>query len=162
MFQRASRSLPSCVARSMFAADFARPSSAIASAGGFTSGDRKVSMQWAIASIPVAAVSIGGRPTVRSGSQIATFGSSHGDRKPSLRPSFSTITEPRPTSLPVPAVVGIAISGATADVMRGPPPSTAAYCTSGPACVASSATALPRSSDDPPPIAMIPSAFAAR
>ena len=40
MFQRASRSVPVCVARSMLAHARVRPSSAIASAGGFTSGDR--------------------------------------------------------------------------------------------------------------------------
>ena len=119
-------------------------------------------MQCAIASIPVAAVSIGGRPNVSSGSQIATLGSRNGDRKPSLRPSSSTMTPARPTSLPVPAVVGIAITGATLAVIRATPPSIAAYWTSGSGCVASSATALARSSDDPPPMAMMPSASAAR
>ena len=46
--------------------------------------------------------------------------------KPSLRPSESVIRAARPTSLPVPAVVGIAITGATAGVIFGMPPRIAA------------------------------------
>ena len=73
MLQRASRSLPSRVARSMCAQARSRPSSAMPSAGGLTAGAMKVSMQCAIASMPVAAVSAGGRPSVSSGSQIAVL-----------------------------------------------------------------------------------------
>ncbi|MNG02806.1 hypothetical protein D3C84_858500 [compost metagenome] len=62
------------VARSILAMPRRKPSRAMASAGGLTAGARKVSMQWAIASMPVAAVNIGGRPSVSSGSQMATFG----------------------------------------------------------------------------------------
>ena len=71
-------------------------------------------MQWVSASMPVAAVSQAGRPRVSSGSQIARLGIRCGLMKPSLRPSASVISAARPTSLPVPAVVGIAITGAVA------------------------------------------------
>ena len=46
-------------------------------AAGLKAGDRKVSMQCAMASIPVAAVSAGGRPRVSAGSQIATLGTTN-------------------------------------------------------------------------------------
>ncbi len=44
----------------------------------------------------------------------------------SLRPSSMMMTAPRPTSLPVPAVVGIAITGAIAAVILAMPPSITA------------------------------------
>ncbi len=81
--------------------------------------------------MPVAAVRRGGKPSVSSGSHIAIFGIMCGLMKPSLRPSFSVINAPRPTSLPVPAVVGIAISGATFAVIFASPPPINAYCSSG-------------------------------
>ena len=86
----------------------------------------KVSMQWAMASMPVAAVNIGGRPSVSSGSQMATLGTRCQLWKPSLRPSSTITIAPRATSLPVPAVVGTAISGATCSVIFGLPPSMVA------------------------------------
>src|SRR3954466_7128105 len=55
-------------------------------------------MQWERASMPVAAVSQGGRPSVSSGSQMARFGIRFGLMMPSLRPSARFMTEPRPTS----------------------------------------------------------------
>ena len=83
------------------------------SAGGLNAGDMKVSMQCAIASMPVAAVSAGGRPSVSSGSQIATLG--HDERRDHA--DLAAVVEDqdraaRPTSLPVPAVVGTAMTGA--------------------------------------------------
>jgi hypothetical protein len=45
---------------------------------------------------------------------------------PSLRPSRSVMSAARPTSLPVPAVVGTAMIGATAALIRGMPPRIAA------------------------------------
>ena len=86
----------------------------------------KVSMQCAMASMPVAAVSSGGRPSVSSGSQIATFGIRNHEWKPTLRPSSRMTMAPRATSLPVPAVVGTAISGTQASVISGAPPSMVA------------------------------------
>jgi len=74
------------------------------------------------ASIPVAAVRNGGRPNVSSGSQIARFGKRSGEITESFRPSRKLITAPRPTSEPVPAVVGIAITGAIFAVMFEAPP----------------------------------------
>ncbi len=76
--------------------------------------------------MPVAAVSPGGRPSVSSGSRIAAFGSRCQEWKPSLRPSSTMTIAPRATSLPVPAVVGTAISGTQADVIFGLPPSIVA------------------------------------
>ena len=81
--------------------------------------------------MPVAAVRRAGNPSVNSGSHIAILGIMCGLMKPSLRPSFSVINAPRPTSLPVPAVVGIAISGATFEVIFARPPPISAYCSSG-------------------------------
>ena len=46
--------------------------------------ERKVSMQWVSASIPVAAVSAGGNPKVSSGSQTATFGNQVRRNEPEL------------------------------------------------------------------------------
>ena len=48
--------------------------SAIASANGFGFFDRSDSSEWVIASTPVAAVGSGGRPSVSSGSRIASRG----------------------------------------------------------------------------------------
>jgi hypothetical protein len=64
-------------------------------------------MQCVSASMPVAAVREGGRPKVRAGSHSARVGNRCGLMKSSLRPSRLIIAA-RPTSLPVPAVVGIA------------------------------------------------------
>ena len=76
--------------------------------------------------MPVAAVSQAGMPSVSSGSQMAALGIRCGLMKPSLRPSSSVISAARPTSLPVPAVVGIATTGAVAAVIFGTPPRMAA------------------------------------
>ena len=78
-------------------------------------------MQCDSASSPVDAVSPGGRPSVRSGSQIARFGIKCGLMKPSLRPSASVSSAALPTSAPVPAVVGTAITGATGPIRSTPP-----------------------------------------
>ena len=94
------------VARSMCAQARSRPSRAMPSAGGLTAGAMKVSMQWAIASMPVAAVRNGGRPSVSSGSQMAVLGTRCQLWKPSFLPSSTMTIAPRATSLPVPAVVG--------------------------------------------------------
>ncbi|CAJ9365260.1 Uncharacterised protein [Burkholderia pseudomallei] len=114
-------------------------------------------MQCAIASMPVAAVSPGGRPSVSDGSQIAAFGSRCHEWKPSLRPSARIRIAPRATSLPVPEVVGTAMSGAAAAVIRSLPPSIVAYRVSGAGCVAAIATPLARSIAEPPPTATSPS-----
>ena len=77
MFQRASRSAPLAVARAICAQPRARPSRPMPSAGGLMAGAIKVSMQCAIASMPVAAVNWAGRPRVSSGSQIAALGTKY-------------------------------------------------------------------------------------
>ena len=126
MCLRASRWVPSRVAASMWAQPRVRPSSAMPSAGGLKGGAMKVSMQCAIASMPVAAVRPAGRPSVSSGSQIAALGIRCQLWKPSLRPSSTMTIAPRATSLPVPLVVGTAMIGSTAVVIFGEPPSMVA------------------------------------
>ena len=71
---RASLSWPFRVARSMWAQARCKPSKPMPSAGGLKGAAMKVSMQWAMASMPVAAVSMGGNPKVSSGSQMAALG----------------------------------------------------------------------------------------
>ena len=107
--------------------------------------------------MPVAAVKNGGKPSVKHGSQIATAGIRYGERKPSFRSSFMVIKEARPTSLPVPAVVGTAISGSTSALILATPPSIAAYWRNGAGWLKSKATALAKSMLEPPPTATMPS-----
>ena len=102
------------------------PSKAIPSAGGLKGAAINVSMQWAIASMPVAAVNSGGKPKVNRGSQMADFGIINQECRPTLRPSSKMTMAPLATSLPVPLVVGIAINGATTEVILLDPPSIVA------------------------------------
>jgi hypothetical protein len=98
-------------------------SSATASASGWKPAATYASRPWVKASIPVAAVSRGGRSTVSSGSQIATRGMRNGLKMTVLRPvSGSVATPERPTSDPVPAVVGIATSGGMSSRTKRSPP----------------------------------------
>ena len=72
---------------------------------------------------PVAAVTRGGIDVVSSGSRIATLASRYGLKMTVFRWLASSVTTPeRPTSLPVPAVVGIATSGGTFGPMKRSPP----------------------------------------
>ena len=96
-------------------------------------------------------------PKVSSGSQIAALGMRNGLTIPNFRPSAKVISAARPTSDPVPAVVGIAITGATAAVIKDSPPSIKAKRESGPSWVAKSATAFAKSMGEPPPSATTPS-----
>ena len=68
-------------------------------------------MAWTMASMPVAAVTAGGRPSVSMGSSRAISGSSWGDTTPVLVVSPVVTMAMGVTSDPVPAVVGIWISG---------------------------------------------------
>lgn len=70
--QRASRLEPSATALGSHLAALSMQSRAMASAGGLTVGEQKVSIPWLSASIPVAAVRRGGRLRVSSGSQRTT------------------------------------------------------------------------------------------
>jgi hypothetical protein len=83
-------------------------------------------MQWAMASMPVAAVSPGAGPVSGRGRSMAALGIRCQLWKPSLRPSSTMTMAPRATSLPVPAVVGTAISGGHALGDLGLPPSMVA------------------------------------
>ena len=109
--------------------------------------------------MPVAAVGPGGNPNVSSGSQMATDGISGGANTTALRwPSVSVTTALRPTSLPVPAVVGSAIIGGIACTTSLLPPIRSSYCASGGSCVTSSRMIFPASMAEPPPRATIESA----
>jgi hypothetical protein len=72
------------------------------------------SIAWDSASIPEWAVTLGGAPSVSSGSQIAWRGMSRGEATPIfISVAGSVMTETGVASEPVPAVVGSATSGST-------------------------------------------------
>ena len=109
--------------------------------------------------MPVPAVIAGGMPTVSSGSQIVTFGIISGWKMIFFVWVASSVTTPaRPTSEPVPAVVGTATIGAmpagSARVHQSP---TSSKSHIGRVCPAMKATTLPTSSAEPPPKATTPS-----
>ena len=134
------------------------PSSAIASAGGLMRGEQRTSRcSGSSASSPVAAVSLGGRPSVSSGSQMARLGMRCGLMKPSLRPSSSVSSAARPTSAP--GAGGGRNGDHRRDVARDAvePAIDQRRYFERPSCVASSATPLARSIGEPPPSATIPS-----
>ncbi len=102
-----------------------------------------------------------GIPTVSSGSQIVTFGISAGWKMIFfLWVALFVSTPARPTSDPVPAVVGTAMTGAifeaSARVYQSPMSSRSQTDRSG-RWSAISAIILPRSSAEPPPKQMTPS-----
>ena len=68
-------------------------------------------MAWTMASIPVAAVTAAGRPTVSSASRIAQSGSSCGETTPFFSAAPVVTMAIGVTSEPVPAVVGASTSG---------------------------------------------------
>ena len=89
------------------------PSSAIPCAIGWKTGEQKASRLWESASIPTAAVMCAGSPRVSSGSASTATGSIFGWKMIFLVWSLtSVITDARPTSEPVPEVVGTATTGA--------------------------------------------------
>ena len=109
--------------------------------------------------MPVAAVIFGGRPTVSSGSRMTTAGSIFAWKMMRLTCSRSSVmTEARPTSEPVPAVVGMATTGAMpATFTRRWLSPTSSKSQSGRSWPAIKAIALAASSAEPPPNAMTPS-----
>ena len=114
--------------------------------------------------MPVPAVSGGGRPTVSSGSQITCAGIILGWKITFLVwVARLVITPARPTSEPVPAVVGTATIGAmpagSARVHQSPMSSKSHI---GRVWPRMKATTLPASSAEPPPKATTPSCPPAR
>ena len=82
------------------------------SAIGWKPGAQNASRLWANASMPVAAVILAGKPTVKTGSKITIEDKNLGWKIIFFTPVFSLrITDALPVSEPVPAVVGIAIIG---------------------------------------------------
>ena len=79
--------------------------------------DVYASSSWVKASRPLAAMSIGDAPAMRSGSTTTSVAMSRSSRNDRLKPCSprSVTTALRVTSLPVPAVVGTATNG-----MAGP------------------------------------------
>ena len=109
--------------------------------------------------MPVPAVMNGGMPTVSSGSQITTFGIIFGWKMIFFVCVASSVRTPaRPTSEPVPAVVGTATIGAirpaSARVHQSP---ISSKSQTGRFCPAMKAMSLPVSSPLPPPKATTPS-----
>ena len=108
--------------------------------------------------MPVPAVIAGGMPTVSSGSQITTFGIILGWKMIFLTWSGLVSTAARPTSEPVPAVVGTATTGAIASAsarVHQSPMSSKSQTERD--CPAMNATSLPTSRPEPPPKATTPS-----
>ncbi len=121
--------------------------------------DVKASTAWIRASIPVAAVTWAGNPTVSSGSSSAADGNKYWLTIPFL--SFSVWSDKIAigvTSLPVPAVVGIMRVANPALGMRSMPK----YSEIGPWFVAMTAETLAMSMGLPPPIPIRRSAFSRR
>ena len=77
------------------------------------------SMAWVMASIPVLTVSALGKVSVKRGSRTAVLGTMWSSTMYTLRPADLLFrTETFDTSLPVPAVVGMAMCGACGSVSR--------------------------------------------
>ena len=109
-------------------------------------------MQCVSASMPVAAVVRGGIVSVNFGSKMATFGIRRGAKMTVFFLVAWMVTTPlRPTSLPVPAVVGMAIIGGTSFTILASPPIASSYCARGIGCVTARRTSLATSSGLPPP-----------
>ena len=109
--------------------------------------------------MPTAAVMWGGRPTVSSGSSSTIAGSIFGWKMIFLVWSrTSVMTDARPTSDPVPDVVGTATTGAIpATSTRVNQSSRSSKSQIGRLCPTMSATALAVSRALPPPNAITPS-----
>jgi hypothetical protein len=102
--------------------------------------------------MPVAAVTCGGRPSVSSGSANTHFARIFGLNTTRLRcVSFSLTTDERPTSEPVPEVVGSATKYGSALVMGRTCGWSHTYSRMSPSCVAAMPTTLATSSAAPPP-----------
>ncbi len=125
MSARAALSVPSRKARRSAVAARPIPPSHNASVIGFARHDTYASMSCVSASSPVVAVSAGGRSSVSEGSTIANRGRSDGPRRLTFTPcARDAITEFRVTSLPVPAVVGMATQGSAGFSSGRPRPIT--------------------------------------
>src|ERR1039458_2914997 len=104
-----------------------------------------------------------GSAAAGSGSRMARLGISHGLKMMIFRPSLcEVIPEDRPTSLPVPEVVGIAMMGSYGPFIRSVPPACHSSSVSAPSCRAMTTTALETSIALPPPSPMAPSQPAER
>src|SRR5688572_93982 len=102
--------------------------------------------------MPVAAVTAGGTPSVSSGSANTTFARIAGEKITRLTcESSSLITLLRPTSLPVPEVVGSATKYGSTAVIGRTCGWSQTYSITSPGWVASRPTTLATSSTAPPP-----------
>mmetsp|Transcript_13488 Transcript_13488/g.40156 ORF Transcript_13488/g.40156 Transcript_13488/m.40156 type:complete len:214 (+) Transcript_13488:491-1132(+) len=135
------------------------PSSAMPAAWGWYDGDEKASMECASASMPVHAVTSAGRPVVSAGSRMTRPGSMFAWKMIFLVLVASSVTTAaRPTSDPVPAVVGTATHGAMpASSTRACQSSRSSKSMRGRAWPTMRATHLAASIALPPPKAMTPS-----
>src|SRR5512143_672299 len=152
MSLRACRSWPSRTASGSARAAMRTPSSAIPSQSGWYSGDRYDSTLCVSASMPVAAVTDAGRSSVSSGSANTHFARSFGEKTIFFTCVVSSDTTlERPTSEPVPAVVGSATKYGRSRSMGRTCGWSHAYSRMSPGWVARSATALATSRAAPPP-----------
>ena len=159
MWARAARSAPSSQAAASHSFTSRIPSSAMPCAIGWKTGEQYASRLWERASMPTAAVMRAGSPVVSSGSATTATGIIIGWKMIFLVWSrVSVITDARPTSEPVPEVVGTATTGAI------PPGSARVHQSSrssksqiGRICPDISATAFAASSALPPPNPITPS-----
>ena len=109
-------------------------------------------MLWVSASMPVAAVIAGGRSNVSSGSANTHFARSCGEKMIFLTcVASSETTAERPTSDPVPAVVGSAMKYGSGRPIGRTSGWSHAYSRMSPGWLAISAMALATSSAAPPP-----------
>ena len=105
----------------------------------------------------------GGIETVSWGSRIATLGMRCGAKMTVLRYVERTVsTADRPTSLPVPAVVGRAITGGRPCGMNFPPPFVSSKSSQGRSTPARTAKSFAASIGEPPPTATKESELLAR
>ncbi len=128
------------------------PSRQNASVNGLARDDVNGSTSWTSASSPELAVTAGGSVYVRLGSTRATRASIDGLRRLTLtRCRGEARTAFRVTSLPVPAVVGIAIHGTEGRSSGRPAPMTSRWSNSSPPLPSMAAIALAPSIALPPP-----------
>ena len=112
-------------------------------------------MLWVSASMPVAAVTAGGRSIVSTGSAKTVFASSFGEKRIFFWcVSSSAMMALRPTSLPVPAVVGMVMKWGTSPVTCTSPPMRSSYTKRSSRWFTRSTMARATSIAAPPPMPM--------
>ncbi len=167
IFDLALVSVPSATTSGRFSAINCAARKAWASDKWLATGEATASRAWVNASIPVAAVSPGGKPIERFASNTAISGSRYGPARWHLILSaWLKNTATGETSAPVPAVVGTPICGICIGCAFGQESNTNPDCSASPISVSlwcsAYFTPLEASSTLPPPTAKIASAATSR